>query len=89
MDYGKELTLTFLSEVAFGVVVMGVALFLLDFLSISEGWRLPIIFSVGIVLLVGILAHGFQAVCVQVHISSEFVSNTITATLQDVSQDRM
>ena len=89
MNYERELTLTYLGEVIFGVVVVGVALFLLDYFSISEGWRFPIIFSVGIVFLAGVLAHGFQAVCAQVHVSSEFMLATKTEALQEVTPDRV
>lgn len=72
--YASSLSKTQALLAAFIIIA---TLLLLYFFEVTEGWRLPIVFAVGITYLGATHVRGFQSVCNQVHVSSEFIIETI------------
>ena len=70
--YDRELNANTIAQTCFAIVVMSVLCAVLYFANLPTAWHLTLVIVVAVVLLSACLAHGFQAVCIQIHASNEY-----------------
>lgn len=80
-QYGRFLTGSFLWEVIFGGTIMGVAVLVINIFDLSAAAQICITIAVSTTYLAATLVHGFQAMNVQIHSSSEFVARDLSKVL--------
>lgn len=79
--YDRELNVNLIVATVLATVVMGVLSTVLYLVDLSTAWHLTLVIVVAVILLSAILAHGFQAICIQIHASNEYVSRVFSERL--------
>ena len=71
--YDRELNANTIAQTCFAIVVMGILCAVLYFVNLPTTWHLTLVIMVAVVLLSACLAHGFQAVCIQIHSCTDHI----------------